>query len=100
MPRDRSVRVYGRAVLPHPDGDTRVTIARAGVRWSLGGSRVQPGPVVLLRLPSAPSARFALAASSLSLASLRRAAHDPRTAPRARRALNRWRRVQRAAGGR
>lgn len=100
MPRDRSVRVYGRAVLPHPDGDTRVTIARAGVRWALGGSRVQPGLAVLFRLPSAPTACFALAAASLSLESLRRAARDPRTTPRARRALNRWRRTRRAAGGR
>lgn len=102
MRAPHGARVYGRAVLPHPDGDTRVTVACTFPRaWrTFGRAPRRAGPAVLLRVSCAPSARFALGAEVLPLATLRRAARDPRTTPNARRALNRWRRARRERGER
>lgn len=96
-----AVRAYGRAMLPHPAGDTPVVVARVRGWVAMSGRGPRPAHLALVfRLPCAPATPLALGPGFFGVEALRRAARDPRTSPRARVALNRWRRELRAGGER
>lgn len=95
---NRTLRVYGRAVLPHDDGAVCIGVARTLREGrTFNGAVAPPRRVFTLR---AEGLSFALGAEVFTLCALRAAARDPRTDPRARRTLNRWRRTRRALGER
>jgi len=96
-------RVYGRAILPTPDGERVDTIRVArlysaqGSRWrGLDGRAPTHRNALVFYLPECGPAGFR--EDTFGLDALRRAARHPGTSTRARRALNRWRRALRAEG--
>lgn len=103
--RDRGLRVYGRAVIPHAEGDTPCAVARVvparGSRWR-GASDAPPReayPALAFTL-GAERSRVTVRPDVFPLCALRAAQRDPRTEAPARRALRRWCRVRRERGER
>jgi len=96
-------RVYGRAILPTPDGERVDTIrvarlysARGRIWRCFAGCAPTRWNALVFRLPERGPVAFP--ADAFWFDALRRAARHPGTSTRARRALNRWRRALRAEG--
>lgn len=100
--RSSGLHVYGRAVFVPLNGDSPdvMRVARVhAAHWREIDGSARRGPAraaVVVNLDE--HGPVGLVPEVLGVEALRRAARHPGTSPRARRALNRWRRALRVAG--